>query len=106
MVIESENLEFKREFTEEIYKEVVAFANTDGGTVYVGIDNEVNVLFGLHDIISHEYVRAFLFSSISSVLCAQRKTAQAPPVIWAITGSYSPREQFLIQVQRQIFKVR
>ena len=37
MVIESENLEFKREFTEEIYKEVVAFANTDGGTVYVGM---------------------------------------------------------------------
>ena len=55
MVIESENLEFKREFTEEIYKEVVAFANTDGGTVYVGIDNEGNVV-GLSDV-DDEYVR-------------------------------------------------
>ncbi|MBO4685218.1 MAG: putative DNA binding domain-containing protein [Lachnospiraceae bacterium] len=55
MVIESENLEFKREFTEEIYKEVVAFANTDGGTVYVGIDNEGNVV-GLSDV-DEEYVR-------------------------------------------------
>ena len=55
MVIESENLEFKREFTEEIYKEVVAFANTDGGTVYVGIDNEGNVV-GLSNV-DEEYVR-------------------------------------------------
>ena len=36
MNFETENIEFKSQFTEEIYKEVIAFANTDGGVVYVG----------------------------------------------------------------------
>lgn len=39
MNFETENIEFKAQFTEEIYKEVIAFANTDGGVVFVGIDN-------------------------------------------------------------------
>lgn len=34
MRFETENIEFKRQFTDEIYKEVIAFANTDGGIVY------------------------------------------------------------------------
>ena len=29
MNFETENIEFKAQFTEEIYKEVIAFANTD-----------------------------------------------------------------------------
>jgi len=44
MNFETENIEFKSQFTEEIYKEVIAFANTDGGIVYVGIDNDGNVV--------------------------------------------------------------
>lgn len=55
MVFETENLEFKSRFTEEIYKEVIAFANTDGGVIYVGIDNEGNVV-GLTDV-DEEYTR-------------------------------------------------
>jgi len=55
MVFETENLEFKSQFTEEIYKEVIAFANTEGGIVYVGIDNNGNVV-GLTDI-DKEYTR-------------------------------------------------
>ena len=37
-----ENLttEFKREYTEEIKKTIVAFANTAGGTLYIGIDDD------------------------------------------------------------------
>ena len=38
MIFETENIEFKVQFTDEIYKEVIAFANTEGGVVYVGID--------------------------------------------------------------------
>lgn len=49
MNFETENIEFKSRFTEEIYKEVIAFANTDGGIVYVGIDNEGNAV-GLADV--------------------------------------------------------
>jgi ATP-dependent DNA helicase RecG len=55
MSFETENIEFKSQFTEEIYKEVIAFANTDGGTVYVGIDNEGNAI-GLTDV-DKEYTR-------------------------------------------------
>lgn len=54
-MIENENTEFKSRFTEEIYREVVAFANTDGGTVYVGIDNEGNTV-GVADF-DREYTR-------------------------------------------------
>ena len=55
MSLETENIEFKSQFTEEIYKEIIAFANTDGGIVYVGIDNEGNAI-GLTDVDS-EYTR-------------------------------------------------
>ena len=43
MKFETENIEFKAQVTDELYKEVIAFANTDGGTIYIGIDNEGNV---------------------------------------------------------------
>jgi len=40
-----ENLttEFKREYTEEIKKTIVAFANTAGGTLYIGIDDDKSI---------------------------------------------------------------
>ncbi|MBR2611932.1 MAG: putative DNA binding domain-containing protein [Clostridia bacterium] len=44
MAFETENIEFKSEFTEDIYKEVIAFANTDGGVIYIGIDNDGNAV--------------------------------------------------------------
>lgn len=55
MIFETENIEFKSEFTEEIYKEIIAFANTDGGTVYVGTDDNGNAV-GL-DNPDKEYTR-------------------------------------------------
>jgi ATP-dependent DNA helicase RecG len=55
MNFETENNEFKSQFTEEIYKEVIAFVNTDGGIIYVGIDNEGNIV-GLTDV-GKEYTR-------------------------------------------------
>lgn len=44
MAFETENIEFKSEFTEDIYKEVIAFANTEGGVIYIGIDNDGNAV--------------------------------------------------------------
>jgi ATP-dependent DNA helicase RecG len=40
-----ENLttEFKREYTEEIKKTIAAFANTAGGTLYIGINDDKTV---------------------------------------------------------------
>ena len=52
---ETESIEFKSQFTEEIYKEVIAFANTDGGILYIGIDSEGNAV-GL-DNVDQEYTR-------------------------------------------------
>jgi ATP-dependent DNA helicase RecG len=36
-------IEFKREYTPDISKTVIAFANTNGGTVYVGVSDDGNV---------------------------------------------------------------
>ena len=47
-ISETTTIEFKREFTSDINKTVVAFANTSGGTLYVGIDNDGSVI-GLTD---------------------------------------------------------
>lgn len=37
---ENERTEYKREFTDDIAKEVVAFANTEGGKIYVGVNDD------------------------------------------------------------------
>ncbi|MDR2588375.1 MAG: ATP-binding protein, partial [Spirochaetales bacterium] len=41
-------VEFKREYTEEIKKTIAAFANTQGGTLYIGIEDDGS-LSGVHD---------------------------------------------------------
>jgi len=40
MYEESEYVELKRELTTDIKKEIIAFANTNGGTIYVGVDDD------------------------------------------------------------------
>lgn len=55
MKLETENIEFKLQVTDEIYKEVIAFANTDGGTIYVGINDNGDVV-GI-DNINETYTR-------------------------------------------------
>lgn len=55
MNFETENIEFKVGFTEEIYKEVIAFANTAGGIIYIGIDDKGNAV-GLTNV-DDEYTR-------------------------------------------------
>lgn len=40
MRFEDATTEFKREFTSEIKKTVIAFANTNGGTIYIGLNND------------------------------------------------------------------
>lgn len=44
MYKESETLELKREVTPNITKEIIAFANTKGGTIYIGYDDEANLI--------------------------------------------------------------
>ena len=47
-LFESVNVEFKREYTVDIRKEVIAFANSQGGTIYIGIGDDGEVI-GLSD---------------------------------------------------------
>ncbi len=49
MLFEDENTEFKAKFTDEIYKEVIAFANTDGGVIYIGVGDDGTVI-GIEDV--------------------------------------------------------
>jgi ATP-dependent DNA helicase RecG len=41
---ETEHIEFKRELNDSVKKEIIAFANTDGGKIYVGVDDSGNVV--------------------------------------------------------------
>lgn len=49
MQYESERVEYKSQMLEDLYKEVIAFANTDGGIIYIGIDDKGN-LTGIDDV--------------------------------------------------------
>lgn len=49
MIYESESVELKEILREDINKEVVAFANTEGGTIYIGIDDRGHEI-GIQDV--------------------------------------------------------
>lgn len=44
--IEDTTLELKRHVVSDIRKTVIAFANTAGGTIYIGIDDDGKVVDG------------------------------------------------------------
>lgn len=46
---ENERIELKKEFQKNLNKEIVAFANTKGGEIYLGINNDGTIV-GLEDI--------------------------------------------------------
>jgi len=45
-MIEKQNIEFKREYNEKVNKAMLGFLNTDGGTLYLGLSDNVTV-YGL-----------------------------------------------------------
>ena len=45
---ENQTIEYKREYTDEIKKTIIAFANTVGGKIYVGINDDLSVC-GVND---------------------------------------------------------
>ena len=49
MLTENKLTEFKREYVDDIKNTVVAFANTDGGTLYIGVNDDGTVC-GVQDI--------------------------------------------------------
>ena len=49
MQYENERVEYKSQMIDDIYKEVIAFANTEGGVIYIGIDDQGNVI-GINNV--------------------------------------------------------
>jgi ATP-dependent DNA helicase RecG len=41
---ESERVEFKQSFSEELIETIVAFSNSSGGTIFVGINNQGEII--------------------------------------------------------------
>ena len=44
LIKENNNLEFKRELTDSVIKEIIAFCNTIGGTIILGYDDNGKVV--------------------------------------------------------------
>ena len=96
MNFETENIEFKAQFTEEIYKEVIAFANTDGGIIYVGIDDDGNAK-GLDDA-DKEYTRitnGILDAIMPDVTMFVRFTIQENKVVRIIVNEGTNKPYYL-----------
>lgn len=55
MQYESERIEYKSQMIDDIYKKVIAFANTNGGVIYIGIDDK-GKLIGI-DNVDETYTR-------------------------------------------------
>lgn len=55
MQYESERIEYKSQMLEDLYREVIAFANSNGGVIYIGIDDQGN-LTGI-DNVDETYTR-------------------------------------------------
>lgn len=55
MQYESERIEYKSQMIEVLYREVIAFANSNGGVIYIGIDDQGN-LTGI-DNVDETYTR-------------------------------------------------
>ena len=49
MLIENRTTEFKREYVDDIKNTAIAFANCDGGTIYIGVENDGTVC-GVEDV--------------------------------------------------------
>ena len=75
-MFEKEKTEFKSQRSETVYKEIIAFANTEGGVLYLGMDDSGNPI-GIEDI-DETYTRLTngvrdAISPDVTRLCASRK---------------------------------
>ena len=49
-LLEDKRTEFKVKITDNLEKEVIAFLNTDGGNIYIGVDDKGNIQGNLGNI--------------------------------------------------------
>ena len=100
MIFETENVEFKAQITDELSKEVIAFANTDGGVIYVGIDNEGNAI-GV-DNVDESYMRitnGIRDAIMPDVTMFVKYTVQENRVIKIVVGEGAYKPYYLIEAE-------
>lgn len=88
--VESNTMELKRQYTTEIKKEIVAFLNSDGGTLIIGVDDDGTVVGveNAKDII--ERISLMIHEAIkpdASLICsAQEFTEDGKTIVKVIVG--------------------
>ena len=62
MQYESEGIEYKSQMTDDIYKQVIAFANTEGGIIILGISEKDDQCFydGLPQMVMRKFQDDFI----------------------------------------------
>lgn len=84
-LFESNKIEFKIKFTDQLVKELVAFLNTDGGQIFIGIDDKGKVvgaseidktLRNISDVITYQ-----IEPSPLDLISSEIKTMEGLPVI-------------------------
>ena len=92
---ESNKIEFKVKFTDQIVKELVAFLNTDGSQIYIGI-NDKGEIVGANDIdktlrsISDVITSQIKPSSLDLISCEIRIMEGLPVIVINIKRGNAP----------------
>lgn len=50
---EDKNVEYKSKLTKKVKNEIVSFLNTDGGTIYLGVDDKTRKSLGVDEDTKH-----------------------------------------------------
>lgn len=97
---ESLKIEFKREYTEEIKKTVIAFANTDGGEIRIGVDDDGSVV-GVSDVDSvmlkvTNSVRDSIKPDVTMFLLCESREVEGKPVVFVDVQRGTARPYYLV----------
>jgi ATP-dependent DNA helicase RecG len=96
---EGERIEFKREVTDDITKTVIAFANSGGGTIYIGLEDQGDVL-GIDDVDSElnrvsNMVRDRIRPDLTMFVHYERRGMEGKAVIVVEVSQGSERPYYL-----------
>lgn len=92
---EGKDIEFKREIPknhEKFLKDVIAFANSSGGTIYLGIEDETGVVYGIGD------ASPFKLSDAISTMIGDACVPQINPDIAHKTMSGIDKDETVLEI--------